>query len=55
MAVASHTLALFTRTLNYTKPQADVVMERVKGEFRNRDLRLITSYRFIIGRKPLNA
>ncbi|PTB77300.1 hypothetical protein M440DRAFT_1390647 [Trichoderma longibrachiatum ATCC 18648] len=34
---------------------ADVLMEGVKREFRSRDLRLITSYRFIIGRKPLNA
>lgn len=55
MAVDSHTLALFTRALNYSRDQADVLMEGVKGEFRNRDLRLITSYRFIIGRKPINA
>lgn len=34
MAVASHTLALFTRALNYSKDQADILMEGVKGEFR---------------------
>ncbi|EGR48929.1 uncharacterized protein TRIREDRAFT_61284, partial [Trichoderma reesei QM6a] len=55
MSVDSHTPALFTRVLNYSKDQADVLMEGVKREFRSRDLRLITSYRFIIGRKPLNA
>jgi hypothetical protein len=55
MAVDSHTLALFTRALNYSRDRADVLMEGVKSEFRNRDLRLITSYRFIIGRKPLDS
>ncbi|UKZ87344.1 uncharacterized protein TrAFT101_003152 [Trichoderma asperellum] len=54
MAVDSHTPALFTRALNYSRDQTNVLMEGVKSEFRNRDLRLITSYRFIIGRKPLN-
>lgn len=54
MSVDSHTPALFTRVLNYSKDQADVLMEGVKREFRSRDLRLITTYRFIVGRKPLN-
>ncbi|PNY25604.1 Uncharacterized protein TCAP_04461 [Tolypocladium capitatum] len=52
MAVDSHTPALFTRVLNYSSDQAQVVMEGVKREFRNRDLRLITSYRFVTGRRP---
>jgi hypothetical protein len=55
MSVDSHTPALFTRVLNYSKDQADVLMEGVKREFRSRDLRLITTYRFIVGRKPLNS
>lgn len=52
MSVDSHTLALFTRVLNYSADQVRVTMEWVKREFRNRDLRLMTSYRFIAGRKP---
>ncbi|KAM4062729.1 methyltransferase [Hirsutella rhossiliensis] len=52
MSVDSHTPALFTRVLNYSSDQTRVLIEGVKREFRNRDLRLITSYRFITGRKP---
>ncbi|KAJ4258044.1 hypothetical protein NW762_008184 [Fusarium torreyae] len=52
MSVESHTPALFTRVWNYSKDQAMVMMEGVKREFRSRELRLITSYRFITGRKP---
>lgn len=52
MSVESHTPALFTRVLGYTPEQVQVLMEGVKDEFRNRDLHLITSYRFICGRRP---
>ncbi|KND90828.1 hypothetical protein TOPH_04636 [Tolypocladium ophioglossoides CBS 100239] len=52
MSVDSHTPALFTRVLNYSSEQAQVLMAGVKREFRNRDLRLITSFRFITGRRP---
>ncbi|KAM5343820.1 hypothetical protein ACJ41O_012357 [Fusarium nematophilum] len=52
MSVESHTPALFTRVWNYSKDQVMVLMEGVKREFRSRDLRLITSYRFVTGRKP---
>lgn len=55
MSVDSHTPALFTRVLNYSNEQASILMEGVKREFRNRDLRLITSYRFITGRKPMES
>ncbi|KAF4994238.1 hypothetical protein FDECE_13177 [Fusarium decemcellulare] len=55
MSVESHTPALFTRVWNYSKDQVMVLMEGVKREFRSRDLRLITSYRFIVGRKPLTG
>ncbi|KAK5995344.1 Methyltransferase pytC [Cladobotryum mycophilum] len=54
MAVDSHSLALLTRVLNWSSDQAKVLMEGVKREFRDRDLRFITSYRFITGRKPLH-
>ncbi|KAH7309666.1 S-adenosyl-L-methionine-dependent methyltransferase [Stachybotrys elegans] len=54
MSVDSHTPALFTRVLNYSSDQVKVLMEGVKREFRDqRDLRLITGYRFITGRKPV--
>ncbi|KAF6835122.1 methyltransferase [Colletotrichum musicola] len=53
MSVDSHTPALFTRVLGFTQDQAKVLMEGVKREFRSKDHRLLTSYRFIVGRKPL--
>ncbi|KAH6627362.1 S-adenosyl-L-methionine-dependent methyltransferase [Chaetomium tenue] len=52
MSVASHTPALFTRVWSYTEPQVQLLIEGVKREFRSKDLRLITCYRFIIGRSP---
>ncbi|KAF5497819.1 Secondary metabolism regulator LAE1 [Colletotrichum siamense] len=52
MSVESHTPALFTRVLGFSEDQARVLMEGVKREFRSKDYRLITSYRFITGRKP---
>ncbi|KAK4237736.1 secondary metabolism regulator LAE1 [Achaetomium macrosporum] len=52
MSVASHTPALFSRVLGYTEQQVQVLVEGVKREFRSRDYRLITSYRFIVGRSP---
>ncbi|RDA95523.1 hypothetical protein CP533_5413 [Ophiocordyceps camponoti-saundersi (nom. inval.)] len=52
MSVDSHTPALFTRVLNYSHDQVTALMEDVKSEFRDRDLHLITSYRFITGQKP---
>ncbi|KAK0615551.1 methyltransferase domain-containing protein [Bombardia bombarda] len=52
MSVASHTPALFTRVHSYTPMQVQLLIEGVKREFRSKDLRLITIYRFIRGRKP---
>lgn len=54
MSVDSHTNALFTRVYNYTPEQVRVLTEGVKREFRDKNLRLITSYRFITGQKPMN-
>ncbi|KAG7290046.1 hypothetical protein NEMBOFW57_000038 [Staphylotrichum longicolle] len=52
MSVASHTPALFTRVWSYSEPQVQLLIEGVKREFRSKDLRLITSYRFVVGRSP---
>lgn len=53
MSVDSHTPALFSRVWNYTPEQVRILTERVKGEFKDKNLRLITSYRFITGRRPV--
>ncbi|OIW22902.1 S-adenosyl-L-methionine-dependent methyltransferase [Coniochaeta ligniaria NRRL 30616] len=52
MSAASHTPALFTRVYSWSELQVQLLIEGVKREFRSRDLRLITSYRFITGRSP---
>ncbi|KAK3986961.1 S-adenosyl-L-methionine-dependent methyltransferase [Cladorrhinum sp. PSN332] len=52
MSVASHTPALFTRVHNFSEMQVQLLIEGVKREFRSKDLRLITVYRFISGRSP---
>lgn len=52
MSVDSHTPALFSRILGYNPDQARVLMEQVKAEIRDKSLHLITSYRFITGRRP---
>ncbi|AEO57241.1 hypothetical protein MYCTH_2019378, partial [Thermothelomyces thermophilus ATCC 42464] len=52
MSVASHAPALFTRVFAWPREQVQLLIEGVKREFRTRDLRLITSYRFVIGRSP---
>lgn len=52
MSAASHTPALFTRVYSWTELQVQLLVEGVKREFRSKDLRLITSYRFISGRSP---
>lgn len=52
MSVASHTPALFTRVWSYSEAQVQLLIEGVKREFRSKDLRLITGYRFVTGRAP---
>ncbi len=52
MSVESHTPALFSRVLGFTEEQTAVFIENVKQDIRRKDLHLITSYRFIRGRKP---
>ncbi|PVH74265.1 putative methyltransferase [Cadophora sp. DSE1049] len=51
-SVEAHSMALYTRVLNYTPDQAKVVFERVKMEFNDRNLHLYTVYRFLQGRRP---
>ncbi|KOS19876.1 hypothetical protein ESCO_005634 [Escovopsis weberi] len=55
MAADAQSLALLTRVLHYSEDQARVLIEGVKREFRSPDLRLLTTYRFICGRKPLTS
>lgn len=55
MSVDSHTPALFTRVLGYSQDQVQALIQGVKSEFRDPNLHLITSYRFITGRKPLSS
>jgi hypothetical protein len=52
MSVASHTPALFTRVFSYSEQQVQLLIEGVKREFRSKDLKLITVYRFVVGRSP---
>ncbi|KAL2195340.1 S-adenosyl-L-methionine-dependent methyltransferase [Corynascus similis CBS 632.67] len=52
MSVASHTPALLTRVFSWTEQQVQLLIEGVRREFRSKDLRLITCYRFITGRSP---
>ncbi|KAH6723713.1 S-adenosyl-L-methionine-dependent methyltransferase [Leptodontidium sp. 2 PMI_412] len=54
-SVEAHSMALYTRVLNYTPEQAKVVFERVKMEFNDRNLHLYTVYRFLQGRRPLEG
>ncbi|KAL2272045.1 hypothetical protein VTJ83DRAFT_1416 [Remersonia thermophila] len=55
MSVESHVPALFSRVFGWNEQQIRLLIEGVKREFRSKDLHLITSYRFIIGRKPQTA
>lgn len=52
MSAASHTPALMTRVFHKSPQEVQIMIEGVKAEFRRKDLHLITSYRFIIGRSP---
>jgi len=51
-SVEAHSIALYTRVLNYSLDQAKVFFEMVKKEFNDRRLHLYTIYRFVYGRKP---
>lgn len=52
MTIEAHSMALYSRVLNYSHDQARVVFENVKKEFNDKNLHLYTVYRFIYGRKP---
>jgi hypothetical protein len=51
MAIEAFTLALFTRVLNWTFEECQVLMAGTKNEFRNDNL-LIAYFHFIYGQKP---
>ena len=55
MSVESHTPALFSRILGWTPDQIRVLIECAKAEIRDKNLHLITSYRFITGRRPMEG
>ncbi|CZR65212.1 related to methyltransferase [Phialocephala subalpina] len=51
-SIEAHSIALYTRVLNYSADQAKVTFEMIKQEFNNKSLHLYTVYRFMYGRKP---
>jgi hypothetical protein len=51
-SVEAHSMALYTRVLNYSMDQAKLVFEMIKNEFNDKSLHLYTVYRFVHGRKP---
>ncbi|KFY95340.1 hypothetical protein V500_02833 [Pseudogymnoascus sp. VKM F-4518 (FW-2643)] len=51
-SVEAHSMALYTRVLNYSTDEANILFARVRNEFNDRSLHLYTVYRFIYGRKP---
>ncbi|EEP77397.1 hypothetical protein UREG_02246 [Uncinocarpus reesii 1704] len=51
-SVEAHSMAFFTRGLNYSTEQAKVTFELVRNEFNDKSLHLYTVYRFITGRRP---
>ncbi|KFZ16910.1 hypothetical protein V501_02009 [Pseudogymnoascus sp. VKM F-4519 (FW-2642)] len=51
-SVEAHSMALYTRVLNYSTDEANILFARVRNEFNDRNLHLYTVYRFIYGRKP---
>ncbi|KFY88679.1 hypothetical protein V498_06694 [Pseudogymnoascus sp. VKM F-4517 (FW-2822)] len=51
-SVEAHSMALYTRVLNYSQDEANILFARVRNEFNDRSLHLYTVYRFIYGRRP---
>lgn len=51
-SVEAHSMALYTRVLNWSTDQAKVLFGMVKKEFNDKNLHLYTVYRFIYGRRP---
>ncbi|KAH8705242.1 putative methyltransferase [Talaromyces proteolyticus] len=54
-SVEAHSLALFTRVLGYSYDQASILFSMVRNELNDRSLHLYTVYRFLVGRKPVDA
>jgi len=52
LCVEAFTLALFTRVLNWSLDECQIIMAEVKTEFRNPKNHLISYFHFIYGRKP---
>jgi len=52
LSVESFTLALLTRVLNWSIEETQVLMAKVKAEFRDPEARLLSMFHFVYGRKP---
>jgi hypothetical protein len=46
-------LAIFKRILQWSDEEIQVIMAKVKGDFRNKGNRIYTSFYFVYGRTPL--
>jgi hypothetical protein len=51
-SVEAHSMALYTRVLNYSAEEAQVLFAKIRQEFNDKNLHLYTVYRFFTGRKP---
>jgi hypothetical protein len=51
-AVAPFTLALFTRTLGWSREETEVLMAGVRSDLRNRNNHIYSYFHFVYGRKP---
>lgn len=45
-------MALYTRVLNYSTEEANILFARVRKEINDKNLHLYVVYRFVYGRKP---
>lgn len=51
-AVEPFTLALFTRTLGWSREKTEVLMAGVRADFTNSKNHLYSYFHFVYGRKP---
>ena len=51
-AIDSYTTALFTRILNWTQEECEVIMAKAKAEVRDRKNQVFINFYYVYGRKP---
>ena len=51
-SVEAHSMALYTRVLNYSTEEAQVLFAKIRQEFNDKNLHLYTVYRFFTARRP---